>query len=713
MTDSSRPAILTTAVTFALDASRIDAILHGDVKAGDQKSFGAAYEAAVSKLEARRKDKSPLTAKEIVQMLSVPVVHDSGGPQSRLKTLAYLTLGNVVKSNDVMDIDPFAREELFQVLANDLSFLALACKDSNANSKYLYETLDLSTSLLSSIVDAKFMPAETLSSEEASENSKRPHPFWVGFSHDNSLALMTANAAAAHDKASSLNALAASCVSLVKTALETYKIFKSDSNIGGRVGKKESVLELTNKQLALSVSIATSLFALRRTSSDTANIIQKAFENEKYFADPAFLQALLYFLETRESDSILLAYFPRHVTSSFFLVLCPSNPCLTLPPPLPFHLALLLTVPKNVVTREIARILRIGTNYNIFCGALSRVQPISSAEGVAEPGKASAERAKWEGFNVIVDAISNTLHDKETMSQLLICVANACGASDDEKFQKKLIEAKALTLLQPAVQALDKNVSLDAAYTIGVIASYKGKAIDGKATEEIESSNCLTAIEERLRTFIPGDNPFETHWLQRDVPVLMKLLSPDVGSAIQLATLHRMANTLEWKIEAALKADAKEEDIHKAQMDAQRRKASGENSKRIFKAAPQLVGAVRVCAMTTDTFVYVAAIFVLAKLGEPVPGFTRLLASGQTFSASKAASVPLEGWSIDRVCDWAGTQPFRVYRSTFRDNFVDGKLLVELKEQDLVRPYFPYSAALSPLLFLLTPHLPPHPFFTA
>ena len=35
------------------------------------------------------------------------------------------------------------------------------------------------------------------------------------------------------------------------------------------------------------------------------------------------------------------------------------------------------------------------------------------------------------------------------------------------------------------------------------------------------------------------------------------------------------------------------------------------------------------------------------------------------------------------MCDWLGSHPFRIYRSLFRENYVDGKMLITLTEDDL------------------------------
>ena len=39
-------------------------------------------------------------------------------------------------------------------------------------------------------------------------------------------------------------------------------------------------------------------------------------------------------------------------------------------------------------------------------------------------------------------------------------------------------------------------------------------------------------------------------------------------------------------------------------------------------------------------------------------------------------TIPVSTWSIDDVCQWVGTQPFRVFRGLFRDGMVNGLVML-------------------------------------
>ena len=90
-----------------------------------------------------------------------------------------------------------------------------------------------------------------------------------------------------------------------------------------------------------------------------------------------------------------------------------------------------------------------------------------------------------------------------------------------------------------------------------------------------------------------------------------------------------------------------------------------------------LLSSLRTAASSGDAFVYSGAAFVLSRLGEAVPAYR------EHKSAAAEALEPAALWSIDAVCGWAAKQPFRVYKTAFKENFVSGEMLLSLTEEDL------------------------------
>lgn len=209
------------------------------------------------------------------------------------------------------------------------------------------------------------------------------------------------------------------------------------------------------------------------------------------------------------------------------------------------------TYPKRDETYIIAHTIRAGTNDKLICDRL-KSQLL---------------------FQQILGAIASTELTSDILSDLLNAVSNACTV--DETNCAEMVKANALQLLQPAVQNLKGTVALDAAFTICSLTSLTK---DSELVPRKLLESCLAMVEDKVRTMIPGDYPDMNDWTESDVKALVTLLaSPD--KATQLTVLHTICNSL-----------------HDG--------ATEESREELMK--PEVTAAVRVCAQSSDGFVYMA-----------------------------------------------------------------------------------------------------------
>ncbi len=210
------------------------------------------------------------------------------------------------------------------------------------------------------------------------------------------------------------------------------------------------------------------------------------------------------------------------------------------------------------------------------------------------------------------------------------------------------MEAGALNELQPAVLSNNPAVALDASFTITAL------ALRQDAAEHVESSDAINVIQDTLRTISPGTVQLpHLKWGSNDAPGLVARLSPDAHPVVQLACLHSLAATV------------------------------GQPQNRRVIGGPVISSAVRSVAATQDPFVFGATIYILRVLGMPLPTYRAVRAGSSAVSKLVDPEVPIETWSINDVCEWVGTQPFRVFRSMFRDGMVSGSVLLSLTDADL------------------------------
>lgn len=274
----------------------------------------------------------------------------------------------------------------------------------------------------------------------------------------------------------------------------------------------------------------------------------------------------------------------------------------------------------------ISILIKKATNYGKFCNALGH--------------------RSVEGFKVIIDALSSTSHDEVTICHLLIAVSNtiSCTGNDADQFALMLVnDLNALTFLQPVLVHQAPALSILAAETISNLACRKIVA------DAVEKSGALRLIEEVIRGMPPGCVQLPVKYSIQDVPSILLALSVDALPAIQLSELHSVAGACHSK-----------------------------ENRDVMKSSA-FVQAFRVCAASSDPFIYIAAAYILRALDLPVPSYRNGVQSNDDL-----CGVAPPKWSIDMVCLWVGNQSFKAFRTAFRDGLVNGRVLLSMKDDDLI-----------------------------
>ena len=251
-----------------------------------------------------------------------------------------------------------------------------------------------------------------------------------------------------------------------------------------------------------------------------------------------------------------------------------------------------------------------------------------------------------DGLKIVVDLLSSTVHDDPTVCNLLIFLSNCVTYSDNHA--ANLVEADALTYLQPSVLHSDSSIAVQACFAISCL------ALSPSSTGVVEKSGAFRVIEDVLRSITPGSRQIIKVWhlggnLRASINLLCAMMGTDAHPCQHLTCLHEVAATL-W-----IKKNVE-----------------------IFGNSQEFIRALRICAASNDPFVFSASAYVLRTLSLPVPSF-RPTTVEATLSAKDCGA-----WSIDQVCTWVASQNFKTYRKYFRENLVSGRVLLSLSEGDLV-----------------------------
>ena len=245
------------------------------------------------------------------------------------------------------------------------------------------------------------------------------------------------------------------------------------------------------------------------------------------------------------------------------------------------------------------------------------------------------------GFEMLLDAISSTTHNPESLMRLIASLSNAASVSASSA--RLMADKGVFRALQPALFSVDLRVVVRAAYSISSLSLLK------EVVEIVGKSDVLEVCETALRTVIPGSLSDSLIWVvvKSDIALMEQMLSVDAAAPVQLAALHMAAS------------------------------AATPRNKRML-LAPSMLAAIRSCCLSSDAFIYSAAISILRTLGVAFPSY-RPKKAHEDDSAKDSVLL----WSVDAVCAWAGDQIFSAYRQLFRDSLVTGRVLLELSDDDL------------------------------
>ncbi len=187
------------------------------------------------------------------------------------------------------------------------------------------------------------------------------------------------------------------------------------------------------------------------------------------------------------------------------------------------------------------------------------------------------------GIEMVIDAVSSLSHDDKCLSCLLMALANFSQTGN--AFSYYLVKKQALDFLQPCVLHSSETIAGMACRCIAVL------ACNPDIGNDVEKSDVLPVVESFWRSRIPGKYVDTSLYDVNDVPIMLKMLSKDAHTAVQLTGLHGIMATLQQA-----------------------------GNKKLF-GHQQFVSLYRSCASSRDAFVYMAAVAILREYELAVPNF--------------------------------------------------------------------------------------------
>jgi hypothetical protein len=263
-----------------------------------------------------------------------------------------------------------------------------------------------------------------------------------------------------------------------------------------------------------------------------------------------------------------------------------------------------------------------------------------------------------DGVGWLVEEIASTMHNPKTITQLLRVSGNILGASGENNYASLYVQSDAFSLLRPVCHHMDFSIVLRACICVSLLACDKTAATHPGCAATLED------ISEVLQPLTPGFVRANTSFLRSDLPPLLRMLSPDVAPAVQLAGLLR--------ISSAIGQEAERDNVRNVEL---------------FQESRPLLVSIRVAASSENPFVYAAAAYVLRSLNHAVPPYNSAAKSKKKAIQSGGvdeSALPLAEWDVERVCAWVREQPFKLYGPIFRDGFVNGGVLASVTESDLL-----------------------------
>jgi hypothetical protein len=247
-----------------------------------------------------------------------------------------------------------------------------------------------------------------------------------------------------------------------------------------------------------------------------------------------------------------------------------------------------------------------------------------------------------DGLQRTLECIASTSHDDNTLRNLLIAIGNF--SSQGPGPSRMIVECQGFDLLQPVVMNDNSVISLSACYAICSLAAEK--SLDQAAG----CQDALHVVTDVLRMLPPGSLKLESGWSPCDLQKIASMISPDAHPTVQLCALHWIGKSFHIP----------------------RNQATFSSSSWLHL--------LRMVAASHDPFVYMAAIHLMRTTHAPLSTFRQ-------FSAEVVhgkSQIPVSEWTVEMVCNWVSTHPFRKYRQLFRDGFVNGRMLLAITNDILI-----------------------------
>ena len=165
-------------------------------------------------------------------------------------------------------------------------------------------------------------------------------------------------------------------------------------------------------------------------------------------------------------------------------------------------------------------------------------------------------------------------------------MALANFSQHNNAFSYYLVKKQALDFLQPCVLHSSEIIAGKACQCIAVL------ACNPDIGNDVEKSDVLPVVESFWRSRIPGKFLGTSIYDVNDVPIMLKMLSKDAHSAVQLTGLHGIVASLKHA------------------------------SNKILFGHQQFISLYRSCASSRDAFVYLAAVAILREYELAVPNFS-------------------------------------------------------------------------------------------
>lgn len=299
--------------------------------------------------------------------------------------------------------------------------------------------------------------------------------------------------------------------------------------------------------------------------------------------------------------------------------------------------------------------------------AVAELASIVLTNLTSEPASKQLPQQLLSCAELLVDAIGSTSQDESVTSRLISTMSNLVSALGEEA-SAVFVRFGAMRFLQPSLLTEPGRVVLASSLCIAKL------SLDATAAmQDINDASAL--VKNVLHSIVPGAILNSMGLARNEDTLIRDLAGPAVNenALLQLALLHTYSHLItapEGKGGSAVFAPT----LH---------------NRRMMLDSPAALHFLRVCAASGDSFVYTASAFLLRSLGLAVPFFRAPGTTGRGGGAGGGSSgdsdelASPESWSIERVCTWVSQQPFRAYRNAFRDNFINGVMLLELTDRDI------------------------------